>query len=330
MILWSDGFELADITAIRAQYEDSGAPASIASFRTNNGLGIGTGYLEKRFSQGYATLVVGIAYYYNNPTWNDTDIIRLSDSAGTRQLTLATTSSNTFQLWRGASSSGTLLATSPAVTPAFDVYVELLATIHPTTGAYELKINEVSQFSASNVNTRNGAYNDIQRVQVRGATNYLIDDFYIADTAAPTPLGYFLGNTKIEALIPNAAGDVTGWTAFSDSNYRNVDERPHNSDVDYNYSSTVNASDLYHLSNLSNSGNIRGVHVKYVARKDDALVRAVRPLIRTGGVTYAGGNDSLTTSYDEYFEVWTQNPQTLSEWSVADINALQVGIQTTS
>lgn len=323
---------MASVAAIQSQYESTTNTSSLFSWRTNGGLNLSSGGLEKRFNRGYETIIVGIAK--NSPSATRA-FIQLFDSNGGAQLTLREDGTE-YKIYRGTWDTGTLLATSPAVTVGIGVYIELLVTVHPTAGAYELRINEVTQFSATNVNTQNTGTRDVGRVLLWGrwtdgsAGNCYIDDFYIADTAAPAPLGYFLGNQKIEALIPNAAGDVTGWTAFSDSNYRNVDDRPHNSDVDYNYSSTVNASDLYHLSNLSNSGSIRGVHVKYVARKDDALVRAVRPLIRTGGVTYAGGNDSLTTSYDEYFEVWTQNPQTLSDWSVADINALQVGIQTTS
>lgn len=329
--LWRDAFELGDLTEIRARYEASAALSSIASFRTNSGIGVGTGFLEKRFNQGYQTLVMGVAVFFNSATWSDADLFTLYDSAGNVQLTLGTTTSNDFRLWRGTRAGGTLLATSPTVTPAFTVYVELLATIHPTAGAYELRINEVTQFSASNANTRNGAYNDIQRVRLSGATGYFLDDFYIADTSAPAPLGYFWGNVKIEALRTSGNGDVIGWTKFNDSNYKNVDEMPHNSDTDYNYSSQINASDLFQMGNMSaGSGSVRPVQLSYVARKDDALVRATRPLLKTGGVVYPGSNDSLTTSYAYYYENYDQNPQNLSDWDISSINSVQVGYQTTS
>ncbi len=333
-LLHADAFELGSTTAVQARYESSSAIASVStSGRTNSWVDLGGGALEKRFNRGYQTIIVGLAKLSTSST---RELIRLYDSAGTIQLTLLE-DGTTYKIYRGNSTTGTLLATSPTITAGITVYLELMVTISATVGAYEFRVNEVSQMSASNVNTRNGAYDDVQRVQINGqligggAVNCFIDDYYIADTTAPYPLGYFLGNVKIEAPMPNGPGAVTGWTKFNDSNWRNVDESPHNSDTDYNYSSTVNASDLYSVGNLSaGSGPIRGVQLTHVSRKDDALTRAVRPLLRTGGQTYAGGNDSLTTSYAYYFEHWTQNPQTLSEWTVSEINSLEVGIQTTS
>lgn len=333
-LLWCDSFELADTNAIRDRYESSAAVTGLWSpGRTNTGLNLGGGNIERRFSRGYQTLIIGVAKLSTSAT---RELIRLSDSAGTRQITLLE-DGTAYKLYRGDSSTGTLLATSPAVTAGITVYIELLVTISATVGAYELKINEVSQFDGTSANTRNGAYDDIQRVQINGrltnggAIDCYVDDFYIADTSAPAPLGYFFGNTKIEMLGPDGNGDVIGWTGVNASNWQNVDERPHNSDTDYNYSGTVNASDLYTLSNMSaSSGSVRGVQLTHVSRKDDALTRAVRPLLKTGGTVYPGSNDSLTTSYAYYYEVWPQNPATSSEWEIAAVNSLQIGIQTTS
>lgn len=334
-LIWPDAFEQGSTAAIIARYDDSLPCTGVVAGRTNYALSMGSGGLEKRFSQGYQTLVIGVALYA--AAWSDTELLQLYDSVNNRQLTLRTNVAGTLSLYRGTSTTGTLLATSTAISTGVWNYIELLATISATVGAYEVRVNEVSMFSASSVNTRNGAYDDIQRITLysrttgNGAADYIVDDYYIADLTAPMPLGNFFGNTKIESLIPSGNGDVIGWVKFNDSNYRNVDERPHNSDTDYNYSGTVNASDLYQMTNMSaTSGNVRGIMATHVSRKDDAVLRAVRPIIKTGGVVYPGSNDSLTTSYAYYYEVWAQNPQTASEWTIAAINSLQLGIQTTS
>lgn len=335
-LIWCDSFELPDEAAVRARYESSLTCNSVVSIgRTNLSLRMGAGGIQKNFPRGYTTMIVGVAHYTGG--WTTTEFIRLFDSNGTIQLTLFQSGTGEFKLYRGDSSTGTLLATTGTLSVGFIIYIELLVTVHPTAGAYELRINEVSQFSASNVNTQNSGTRDVGRVNLNsrttgnGTADIYIDDFYIADTAAPAPLGYFLGNTKIEAMVPNGPGDITGWTKFNDSNWRNVDERPHNSDTDYNYSSTVNASDLYTMGNMSaGSGSIRGVQLTYVARKDDALTRATRPLIKSGGTVYPGSNDSLTTSYAYYYEVWDQDPATASEWGISAVNNVQIGLQCTS
>lgn len=336
-LLWADGFELPSTADVQARYESVTAIASASqNVRTNLGIDLGGGSLQKQFSRGYQKIAVGIAHLSSAA---QREFIILYDSAGNVQLTLAEKADGTWNLYRGTFSGGTLLATSAVVTTGVVYYIELLVTISATVGAYELRINEVSMFSAANVNTRNGAYDDIQRVTVNGrltnggTINCYVDDFVIYDAITPFPnsTNYFPGNCKVECLIPSGPGSVTGWAKFNDSNFKNVDERPKNDDTDYNYSGIVNASDLYAMSNMSSSsGSIRGVQLTYAARKEDVLTRATRPLIRTGGVTYAGSNDSLTTSYVYYDERWTFNPQTASDWTIAEINSIEAGIQTTS
>jgi hypothetical protein len=279
-------------------------------------------------------VVVGIARKVDS--WSQVQFIVLKDSSSGIQLSLREESNGTATLWRGDSESGgTLLATSSAITAGFWVYYELKIFLHDTLGTYEFRVNESSMFSASNVDTKATSVSDIKYVQIKGIatnggtpSNNRIDDFYIANFSNPTTPSKFCGNTKIEALLPSGAGDVTGWSAFSDTNYKNVDESAHNSDTDYNYSSTVNASDFYAMGNMSDpSGSIRALQLTYVARKDDALPRVTAPLINTGGSVYAGGNDSLTTSYAHYYETWNFNPNTSDYFTVSDINAIQAGIQ---
>lgn len=331
-LLWADAFELTTESAIRARYSAGNACSGVSSSsgRTNQYLQMGGGSVYKEVNAA-KTMIQGIAHKV--AAWSETEFIRLHDGNGNRQLTLLHTALGEFKLYRGDSSTGTLLATSAAITAGFWIYIELLATIGDSDGAYELRINETTQFSAANVDTQNTPYANIGRVEINsrttsnGSANISVDDFYIANTDNPMPVGLFYGNTKIEASFPEGFGDVTGFTPIGNaSNWQNVDERAHNSDTDYNYSATLNASDLFAMQNLSaGSGSIRGLQATYVARKEDALTRWEAPLIRTGSVTYKGGNDSLTTSYAHYYEVWPFNPNTSDWFTVANVNAIQAG-----
>lgn len=331
-LLWADAFELTTESSIRARYTSTSACTGVSSTsgRTNQYLEMGGGFFTKEFSTA-KTIVMGIAHKIG--AWNETDFMTLSDGNGNAQLTLRQNGAGTFSLWRGAGGSGTLLATTAVITAGFWIYLELLVTIDTAAGSYELRINEATQFSGANVNTQNSPYPNVGRIEIRSRTtgngnaSISVDDYYIANTDNPMPAGYFFGNTKIEAVFPEGAGDVTGFTPVgSANNWQNVDERAHNSDTDYNYSATLNASDLFAMQNLSaGSGSIRGMQLTYVARKEDALTRWEAPLIKTGGVTYKGGNDSLTTSYVHYYEVWPFNPNTSDYFTVANVNSIQLG-----
>jgi hypothetical protein len=337
MLLWTDAMALGTESAIRARYESSASCTGVSSTdgRTNQYLQMGGGNILKHVPAA-KTMIVGIAHKV--AAWSNTEFIRLYDNNGNLQLTLLQNLSGQFLLYRGDSSTGTLLATSAAVSLGFWIYLEFKATIGTTDGSYEFRINGTVQYSASNVNTQNSAYALIGRVNINSRTtangnaDISTDDFYIANTDNPMPVGQFYNSPKIEASFPEGFGDVTGYTPIGNaSNWQNVDERAHNSDTDYNYSATLNASDLFAMQNLSaGSGSIYGVQQTYVARKEDALTRWQRPLIKTGGVVYPGGNDSLTTSYVYYYEQWGFSPSTSTWFDVAGINSIQSGYQNVS
>ncbi len=339
-IEWREGFELGSMAAIAARYQSVTAEftaiSTIDTGRTGaQSVKLRSGAFTFRRPVARAEIIVNIAYKQGS-FGVGTDFIKLLDSAGGRQATLRITSSGTFELYRGNPvAAGTLLATSAAISVGFYVNIELKYIVSDTVGAYELRLNEVSQFSGSGVDTKETSNANILDVTINGleidsttpAANF-VDDYIVANLSQPIPASGFYGNIRVETIWPNAVGTVTGFTPFGNaSNWDNVNDNPHNSDTDYNYSSTVNASDLYGMTNMSspNATNM-GVQVTYVARKDDALTRVTAPLIRSGGVTYPGENDSLTTSYAYYTEQWNFNPNTSDYFSISEINAIEVGL----
>lgn len=332
-----DSFALGSAAAVTARY-DSGSidtVASTAPVRTGQ-YAVMSGHTLIKHIRARTDIVMGVGVYWNSGFTGPTEIIQLQDSAGNLQLTLKFNADGTFGLWRGDSSTGTLLATSAAISAGFWVYLELKAIIHASLGSYEFRVNEQSMFSGTGANTKNTALTNVGRVKLYSlrfdgpvGSDLKVDDLYIADLSQPIPASGFYGNRRIEALFPNAFGAVTGFTPFGNaSNWQNVDENPHTSDTDYNYASTVNTSDLYGMQNLSTPNGTNVVaQLTHVSRKDDALARVVAPLIRSGGVTYAGENDSLTTSYVYYPEIWNFNPNTSDYFTLAAINAIEAGIQ---
>ena len=87
-------------------------------------------------------------------------------------------------------------------------------------------------------------------------------------------------------------------------------------------------TDLYSLEDTAVSGTINSVTV-YVkaraAREPDQV--GLQTTIMTGGATYYGTETSLNNTYAVYSTAYNTNPDTSTDWTWADITALQAGVQ---
>lgn len=331
-IEWRDAFHLTTTTAVAARYTSGSVTALQASGRTGQCISM-TGPVASLTQTVSATRdkIVGFAMKQTSFAV-DTIFLRLMEGGTTHLYLQLNATTFTISIYRG---DGTLLATTSAGqvwTANFFIHLEFKAYIHDTEGSIALRANEVSWINLGNLDTRNGGTGVVDTVKIANTTNNAdlwFDDYIIATWQQPIGTGQWYGNIRIETLFPEDFGTITGWTpAGNVSNWQNVDETAHNSDVDYNYSATVNASDLYTMQNISTgTGSNVGIQLTYVARKDDAIERVTAPLIRTNATVYQGDNDSLTTSYVHYYESWNFNPNTSTYFSLSEINALQAGIQ---
>lgn len=149
----------------------------------------------------------------------------------------------------------------------------------------------------------------------------------------------------IANLKPNAAGDLTELTPYpgaGEANYQNVDDSTggspplYGSDGDSTYNSNEASSpnnvkeDLYNIESLpAGVASITNVKVYTVARRYSAggspYSGNLYIVIKTGGTEYQSDSKMLLSSYTFSNYSWATNPQTGVAWTIADVNALQVG-----
>jgi len=221
-------------------------------------------------------------------------------------------------------------------------HFELKVTVHPSTGAYELRHNEVAVFSASGVNTANEGTSQADVFAIRFAstsTNNRFDDIFVWDGTGASN-NDFLGDCISEGIEVNADGFTIQWTndAGTGSNFQNVDD-PGNTTPDEtgaggtNSSDTVGQKDLYGYTDLTQiQGNILAVQVDTQMAMASAGSRTVKLRFRDDGGVEADG-DTFTVSstvYDGFSDVLDVNPQSLAAWDVADINGGQFGVEVVS
>ena len=158
--------------------------------------------------------------------------------------------------------------------------------------------------------------NKVKRILIILAVSLLI---VVADSASadqvilnPNGVGY------IDDLDPTPGAWANWQTVVTDDG-----------DTSFVGTGSVNwLTDLYNLEDPAVSGTINSVtvYVKARAARTPNLT-GLTTAIRTGDVTYYGGEKSLSTTYMEYDTEYSTNPKTLTAWTWAEINALQAGIQ---
>jgi hypothetical protein len=74
---------------------------------------------------------------------------------------------------------------------------------------------------------------------------------------------------------------------------------------------------------------VRWVEHWIYARKDDAGTRKVAPLFRISSTDYVGSDDTLSTSYQYFGQIYENSPATSAAWSISEINNAEIGLKLT-
>lgn len=273
-----------------------------------------------------ATLITGGAFYI---TGNNQILIEFLD-VGTDQCNLFQNADSTLSIRRNIGGGAVVLGTSTnSLSAGIYQYIEFKATIN-NSGSYEVRVNgDVWVSGTGDTQNTVNAYATVVKFAQSGGTTGRLDDVYICDNLG-TMNNNFLGDVKIECILPDAVGSNTQWVPYpSGNNYSLVDEVPPNSDTDYVVTSGIGYMDTYGYSSLvTTSGSIFGVQVCPFARKDDAGSRSITSIFYIGATPYSGSSiASVSDNYNYWPMIQEKNPQTNSSWNISEINTAEFGIK---
>lgn len=290
---------------------------------------VGQGGLLLKTLDAQGTWIVGFAFYTGTFPLTNTVILKVLD-AGNVQVDLRLYSDGTLAVTRnGAALSGG--QTTFALSTNTWHYIEFKVTIANAILANTCQIkvdNALVADVAAGQDTQDTANATANAISFHGSVaNATFDDIYICDAAGGVCTD-FIGDSRIIALLPNAAGDSTQWTVVNaGNNWAAQANNPSLGDGQYVYSATPGQVDLYNLQDPSLTGPIKGIQASVFARKDDSGTRQIATDIKTGGTEYVGTTRNLTTSYVFYSTIYELNPFTVLAWTPADLIALQAGIK---
>ncbi len=193
-------------------------------------------------------------------------------------------------------------------------------------GSGELHLNGAPEIPSTTGNYTPDV-NEILFTQTTARDNTLVDDVVVLDDTGGAPQNDFLGDVRVETLYPLADGTYTDWTPkVGTDHFAMVNEHIIDGDGSFVYDANPGDKDSYILETFIQP-TIYAAQLNIGARKGDAALRQLAPLIRQGGVDYLGSTVTLSTS-DYVFYSWllTQDP-TGADWLAATINADEFGMQ---
>jgi hypothetical protein len=158
-------------------------------------------------------------------------------------------------------------------------------------------------------------------------------DTYIADIAGSAPTNDFLGDSRTDAILPNANGttsQLVGQDTNSTDNYLNVDDDPPDDDTTFNESSTVGQKDTYNYPSITpTAGTVYAVQISPLVRKTDAGVRSIATVARLSSTEVDGPNQALSTTYLNLADIRETKPGG-GVWTIADVNSAEFGVKVTA
>jgi hypothetical protein len=208
--------------------------------------------------------------------------------------------------------------------------IELYIKINDA-GTLTLRINGVQDCTFSG-DTKPGAETEVTTIEFTSATGlrWYLDDIIINDTTGNAPGNSWPSGAYVVGILPTGAGATTQWTPSTGSNYACVDETPPAA-ADFVSVNAVDQIDSYVMADLpAGPAVVLGLETALFAIKiPGATPTTLKPLVRHSGTDYpeASGLTVPLSSAIPVRKCYAQNPGTSADWSVADVNGVEIGFK---
>ena len=165
----------------------------------------------------------------------------------------------------------------------------------------------------------------VDNVQFPNTVNAADDIWLRDDTSVITP------EVRILAMFPNAIGDDAECTPVgSASNYLNVDEYEQDFDITYNLvdAGEKDSFNMDAITAIVSVGIVHALVARFFVKGDAGNTEDLRPYVIVSSSKYNGTAQSVVEGRYTYIEeIWETNPDTSLAWTLADLDATQIGYE---
>lgn len=336
-LLFMEGFEVdgGNANALSRKYDEATNATNTDTGRLHGTalqLSSNTRLRTRTLGSPTGTVVIGFGYK-DGTVGASAEDLKISILSGVEeqlrlQFVSVTTTTFRIDIYRGA----TLVASSSNFSTLNWHYFEFKATIDPTSGTYELRRNESADISDTGVNTANTGSANWDTIDILNDgldAGVRLDDIYVLDGTGSAN-NDFLGDSVIEGRLPTGDGSTTDWTPSSGANHWDLlDDTTDSTNVSASNSGDIDYLTFDALSFIT--GTIHGVMSMMTVGLDVLGTRTVRLKALSNASTTNGASQTVeTTGYVTFYEVFEQDPDTSSAWSISGLNAAEFGFELVS
>lgn len=250
------------------------------------------------------------------------------DSAFAELFHVTCSNTGVVSVIRGGTILGATAAGAVPVTGWF--FFEVGATLNASTGSVTVRVNGASVLSISGVNNTNSGATALFAVVYGnpGAQGSVpqVAHYYVCDDSGSAPWNTFLGDVRVQTLLPTSNDAVQFTPNGLASNWQNAAKVPPVPGTDFNSDATLGDQDTFNCASLgSGLGTVFGVHVKGLYLKNDAGNRSMQNVLKSGVTTGTGPSTALGTAASLIKTMFQTDPNTNAQWTQAAVNAAKPG-----
>lgn len=293
------------------------------------------------FEDNLTEVVFGFAYRLVGSVPSSTAdraFFQLLDRAAAPQLSFRVYADGSIEVRRGSSSTGgtSLGFTAPGVLTA-DTYffIEVKATASNTVGAVEMRVNGVTVFNITGVDTVQTSNVEFAQLRIEtnagtGSVPTDVADLYVFDTTGSYN-NDFAGDHYILEDVVDADGSENDWTPLSGSTrWEMVDEIPPDGDTSYISAGTVGDRQTLSFPDLpADVTGVRFVQIFHTSRKDDAGDGSIEVGVISNGTELMGDEVALSQTWTGYRSNFDTDPDTGLPWSISRANQVTAVLERT-
>lgn len=231
---------------------------------------------------------------------------------------------------------GSLKATSSTTLP-YGAWVVIEARVKiDASGIIATRIDGVDDVSWSG-DTTVGALTDFNQLKfeflaatILGTRPIHIDDMAVNDITGSYNNSWCGTTGRIVLLNPNDAGTYTEWLPRGAvQNWQCVDEVPPDLGSTHCDIDVTNKKDSYNVENMPLTSSIIAVQLdSWPYKSREASIQNIKPFILTNSLIFYSSTVSPGYAYNvPTHKLWDINPATSLPWTVPDIDAIQVGVE---
>lgn len=246
------------------------------------------------------------------------------------------------QFYRQTTNIGAVSSTALQANVGVSYYdLEYKITINNTTGSIELRINggvEIGPTGSLDTQGTSNAFADsVLFGGINSGSNTCAPQTRYVHVLVMDSTGSagndFIGPIDVDLLQPTGDGFYTDWSfTGAPSAWEAVDDSNPDEDTSYIFESAVGDKETFtHPSLPGGTTLVKSVAVWARGRRDDAVTRAFKVLLRSGGVDNLGAVEHfLGDAYLWFLQPYEVSPFTATAWTVSEVNALEYGVQVTT